>query len=122
MSIAVCRYRESVAFGAQRFNPVPIEGNERARALLVCFEPGQFIAVHRPRVDLTVVALEGEGLLVAGERDESIVPGTIAFVPAGEVHGVPATTRLVVLTVVTPPPTDADHAEVASRLRRGAFR
>ncbi len=122
MSIAVRRYQDAMTFGPQRFTPVPIAGSERARVLLVCFEPGQFIPVHRPGVDLALVVLEGEGLLVAGERDEPIGPGTVAFVPGGEVRGVRATTRMVAVTVVTPPPTDADHTEVAARLKRGEFR
>jgi quercetin dioxygenase-like cupin family protein len=114
---------ESVAsFRPERFTPVPVAGNERARVLVVCFEPGQFIPVHRPGVDLTLIVLEGEGLLVAGTRDESVRRGSVAFVPAGESRGLQATTRLIAVTVVTPPPTDADHVEVMARLQRGEFR
>lgn len=112
----------SAAFRAERFNPVPVAGNERARMMIVCFEPGQFIPVHRPGVDLSLIVLEGEGLLVAGGRDEPVIRGSIAFVPAGEARGLKAITRLVAVTVVTPPPTDADHVEVAARLGRGEFR
>jgi quercetin dioxygenase-like cupin family protein len=66
--------------------------------------------------------LEGEGLLEADDREERVAHGTVAFVPAGEVRELKANTRLVAVTVVTPPRTDADHAEVAARLRRGEFR
>ena len=112
----------SATFRTERFTPVPVAGNERARMLVVCFEPGQFIPVHRPGVDLSLVVLEGEGLLVAGDHDETVGPGSVAFVPAGQARGLKATTRLVAVTVVTPPPTDADHVEVAARLARGEFR
>ncbi len=122
MSATVRSASEAASFRPERFNPVPVAENERARMLLVCFEPGQFIPVHQPRVDLSLVVLEGEGLLVAGGREEPVGPGAVAFVPAGESRGLKATTRLVAVTVVTPPPTDADHAEVAARLRRGEFR
>lgn len=122
MSATVRSAREAATFRPERFNPVLVAENERARMLVVCFEPGQFIPVHRPGVDLSLVVLEGEGLLVADGREEPVAPGTVAFVPAGEMRGLKATTRLVAVTVVTPPPTDADHAEVAARLRRGEFR
>jgi quercetin dioxygenase-like cupin family protein len=122
MSTLIGSYRAAVAFKPERFNPVPIAQSERTRVLLVCLEPGQFIPVHRPAVDIAIVVLEGEGTLVAGEREEAIGPGAIAFAPAGTARGLKAATRLVVLNVVTPPPTEADHAEVAAGLRRGRWR
>ncbi len=111
----------SASFRKEQFTPVPVAGNERARMLIVCFEPGQFIPVHKPGVDLSLVVLEGDGVLVADGREQPITRGTVAFVPGGESRGVKATTRLVAVTVVTPPPTDADHAEVAAKLKRGEF-
>ena len=121
MSALVGSYRAAAAFTPGRFNPVAIAQSEHTRVLLVCLEPEQFIPVHSPAVDLTVVVLEGEGTLVVGEREESIGPGGIAFAPAGTARGLKAATRLVALNVVTPPPTDADHAEVAAGLRRGRW-
>lgn len=115
-------YQEAVAFQPGRFNPLMLAGNERAKVILVCFEPGQFIPVHRPGVDLTLLVLEGEGRLVADEQETTIGPGALAFVPAGEARGILAETRLVILHVVTPPPTDADHMEVMAGLQRGAWR
>ncbi len=115
-------YQGAVAFQPGRFNPLMLAGNERAKIILVCFEPGQFIPVHKPGVDLTLVVLEGEGQLVAGEHEAKIGPGAIAFVPAGEARGIRAETRLVIVHVVTPPPTEADHMEVMAGLQRGAWR
>ncbi len=122
MSTLLRSYRAAAAFTPQRFNAVPIAQSERTRVLLVCLEPGQFIPVHSPGVDIAVVVLEGEGTLVAGEREETIGPGAVAFAPAGTARGLTAATKLVVLNVVTPPPTAADHAEVAAGLRRGRWR
>jgi len=122
VSARVRSAREAASFRPERFNPVAVAESERARMLLVCFEPGQFIPVHRLGVDLALIVLEGEGLLVAGEREERVAAGSLGFIPAGESRGLTATTRLVAVTVVTPPPTEADHAEVAARLRRGEFR
>lgn len=115
-------YQDVVAFRPERFNPTGLAGNERAKVMLVCFEPGQYIPVHRPGVDLTLVVLEGQGELVAGEQEAELGPGAIAFIPAGETRGIRATTRLVLVNVVTPPPTEADHNEVMAGLQRGSWR
>ncbi len=99
-----------------------LAGDARVRVLLVCFEPGQFIPVHRPGVDLVLLVLEGEGRLVAGDREDGLTAGAVAFIAAGETRGIRADTRLVALQVVSPPPTDTDHAEVVRRLQEGTWR
>lgn len=98
-------YQEAVTFRPERFNPLVLAENERAKVILACFEPGQFIPVHWPGVDLTLVVLEGEGRIVAGENETAVGPGATAFVSAGKACGIRAETRLVILHVVTPPPT-----------------
>ncbi len=122
MSIFVQSYADRVAFQPQRFNPVVLAESEHTKVILVCFEPGQFIPVHRPGVDLTLVVLEGEGQIVAGEEEQRVGPGAVAFVPAGEARGIKAETRLVLMHVVAPPPTEEDHAQVMVGLQRGAWR
>jgi quercetin dioxygenase-like cupin family protein len=115
-------YREAVVFREGQFSPVGIGGTERMKAVLACFEPGQFIPVHSPAVDMTLVVLEGEGQMVAGDWEGAIGPGAMIIVPAGAARGIKATTRLVVLHLVAPPPTEADHSAVQAGLARGAWR
>ncbi|HJZ96932.1 MAG TPA: cupin domain-containing protein [Candidatus Solibacter sp.] len=91
------------------------------KAVLTCLEPGQFIPAHRPGVDMLLIVLEGEGQLIAGDQQEGAGPGTVVFVPAGEARGVKATSRLVALHIVSPPPTEKDHAEVMARLKQGKW-
>jgi mannose-6-phosphate isomerase-like protein (cupin superfamily) len=67
---------------------------------------------------MALVVIEGEGTLISGEREEPIRPGSIGFVPAGVRRGVKATTRLVALHTVSPPPTAQDHAQVVAQLNR----
>src|SRR5512135_1023632 len=122
MAVLLSSYREAVSFKPEKFNPVAIVGSSRLKAVLTCLEPGQFIPVHRPNVDMVLLVLEGEGQLVAGDREEVASPGTTVFVPAGEARGLKAGTRLVALHVVSPPPTEADHVEVAARLKQGAWK
>lgn len=121
MAVFLSSYQQAAAFRPERFNPVVIAENERVKIIEACFEPGQFIPVHQPGVDLTLAVLEGTGSLVAGEREEPIAPGTVAFIPAGEARGLKAESRLILLHVVTPPPTDVDHVQVAAGLQRGTW-
>lgn len=122
MATVVSSYKQIAAFQSERFNPVVMAENARGKVILACFEPGQFIPVHQPAVDLTLVVLEGEGVLVAGDQETPIAPGAMAFVPAGEKRGIKAETRLVLLHMVCPPPTEADHTQVAVGLKRGAWK
>ncbi|HNS03646.1 MAG TPA: cupin domain-containing protein [Anaerolineae bacterium] len=122
MAVTFNSYQDAVAFQPGRFSPQVVAGNERAKVILVGFEPGQFIPVHQPGVDLTLLVLEGQGRIVAGDEELAVGPGALAFVPAGEARGIQAETRLVILHVVTPPPTDADHIQVMAGLQRGAWR
>lgn len=122
VATVLASYRQAINFNAERFNPVIIAENERARTMLACFEAGQFIPVHRPGVDLTLTILEGRGVLAAGDSELPFEPGTTAVIAAGDARGLKAETRTVALFVVTPPPTAADHTEVMAGLRRGSWR
>lgn len=115
-------YHQTTNFTPERFNPVVVAENERVKVIVACFEPGQFIPVHRPGVDLTLTILEGQAIVVAGEEEAQLGPGCLVFVPAGETRGLKAKSRLVVLHVVTPPPTFEDHIEVMAGLKRGSWR
>jgi quercetin dioxygenase-like cupin family protein len=115
-------YRDAVRFVPERFSPVAVAQTQRVKVVLTCFEPGQFIPVHSPGVDMALVILEGTGVVVAGDDEASVGPGAIVLVPAGDARGVKATTRLVAVHLVSPPPTESDHAEVQARLNKGAWR
>ncbi len=115
MAVYLKSYQDAEAFRAEKFNPV-------VKAVLTCLEHGQFIPVHQPGVDMLLLVLEGEGRIVAGDQEEIAQPGTAVFVPAGEARGLKAESRLVALHVVSPPPAEADHVEVAARLRQGTWK
>ncbi len=122
MAIVLNSYQQTTAFTPERFNPVVVVENERVKVIVAYFEPGQFIPVHRPGVDLTLTILEGQAMVVAGEEEAKLGPGSLVFVPAGETRGIKAETRLVILHVVTPPPTFEDHTGVMAGLKRGSWR
>ena len=110
------------AFRSDRFNPIELARTPNTKVVLACFEPGQFIPVHQPGVDLTLLVLEGTGHFADDSGEHPLQPGALAFVPAGGQRGVRAESRMVVLHVVSPPPTEADHAGVAAGLKRGVWR
>ncbi|MGI9148156.1 MAG: cupin domain-containing protein [Chloroflexota bacterium] len=118
----LANYRDAVQFAAERFSPVAVTQTERMKVVLTCFEAGQFIPVHAPGVDMALVILEGDGHVVAGQEEGQVGPGAIVVVPAGQTRGVRAITRLVAVHVVSPPPTEFDHAKVQAGLHQGAWR
>lgn len=122
MTVLIESYKQSAAFRPEKFNPVVIAENQRVKVIEACFESGQFIPVHQPDVDLTLVVLEGSGTLATDGREQRIVPGTLAFIPAGESRGLKADTRLILLHVVTPSPGNADHVQVVAGLAKGAWK
>jgi len=111
-------YADLAAFRSEHFNPIGLAQSERIKLVLVCLEPGQSIPAHEPSVDMALVVIEGEGTLISGEREEPVRSGSIGFVPAGVKRGVKATTRLIALHTVSPPPTAQDHAQVAAQLKQ----
>jgi quercetin dioxygenase-like cupin family protein len=115
-------YHQAALFRAERFAPVPLGQTDRIKVVLTCFEPGQQIPVHHPGVDMALVVLEGQGTVVAGDEEAEVGPGTIVIVPAGAARGITAVTRLVAVHLVSPPPSEADHAEVQAKLQQGVSR
>ena len=118
----VTHFSEHLTFQPSRFTPLVLAQSDKTKVIQACFQPGQFIPVHKPDIDLTIFVLEGEGRLATGDVEQPIKPGVIAFIPAGEARGIKASTRLVILHIVTPPPTDADHVEVAKGLQKGQWK
>ena len=122
MATVVKSYKESIAFTPSKFNPVMLAQGDRLRVILANLEPGQFIPVHRPNVDMALLVLEGKGTVVAGDTETEVGPGAMIFVKAGESRGIKAQTRLVALHVVSPLPNEADHKEVMAGLARGTWK
>jgi quercetin dioxygenase-like cupin family protein len=71
------------------------------------FEPGQEHAPHAHEgQDKLYLVLEGSGMVQVGDRTERLSAGDAAFAPSGIVHSIrnPGPERLVVMTVLGPPP------------------
>lgn len=115
--------RTLAQFGAERFTPVTLSHTEHSDMKVVGLEAGQAIPVHHPNSDLTMLVIEGEATLVAGDEELAHAgPGAVLHAKAGEARGIHADKRTVVLVVASPPPTPADHRELAEHFAKGTWR
>jgi len=114
--------RDWLQFRAEAFTAVALAATPRMRVLLVNLLSGQFLPVHAPQVDLAALVVEGEGLCVAGGHEGAVRAGTVLVAPAGAPRGFQAHTRMVLFVALSPPPTEADHAEVGRKFAEGRWR
>jgi quercetin dioxygenase-like cupin family protein/iron-sulfur cluster repair protein YtfE (RIC family) len=104
--------RELARFREDGFGGRVLLDDGRMRVVLVVLEEGQEIPLHSPALDLAVAVLEGTGRLWAGDREQWVMAGDVAIVPAGATRGLRSEGgRLVALNVVSPPPGPADHEQ-----------
>ncbi|MGB3400879.1 MAG: cupin domain-containing protein [Candidatus Deferrimicrobiaceae bacterium] len=115
------RPKENVAFDPNRFAPKPLFESPEMKVIQAVFKAGQFIPVHKPDVHVVLYILSGEGEVVAGEKRRHVREGDLVVVPRKVARGVIAKTDMVVLHVVSPSPTMADHGDMAARIARGDF-
>lgn len=115
------RPEEVVEFDPKRFLPKVLFEAPEMKVVCATFRAGQFIPVHEPDVHVTLFVLSGEGDVVAGKEHRHVKRGDLVVVPRKVRRGVKAKTDMVVLHVVSPSPTQADHGDMAERIARGEF-
>ena len=115
------RPKENAVFDPNRFAPKPLFESPEMKVIQATFRAGQFIPVHKPDVHVVLYILSGEGEVVAGEMRRQVKEGDLVVVPRKVARGVKAKSDMVVLHVVSPPPTKADHGDMAARIARGDF-
>jgi len=115
------RPKEKVEFDPDRFAACPLYECPEMKVVQAAFRAGQFIPVHAPDVHVVIYILSGEGEVVAGEKRQRVKEGDLVVVPRRVRRGVKAKTDMVILHVVSPPPTQADHGDMAARIARGDF-
>jgi len=113
--------KEKVSFDPSRFAPKPLFECPEMKVIQAAFRTGQFIPVHKPDVHVVLYIVSGEGEIVAGEKRHLVREGDLVVVPRKVARGVKAKTDMVILHVVSPPPTEADHGDMAARIARGDF-
>ena len=55
-------------------------------ALLVTFSPGARLNFHTHAAEQILYITDGEGIIATKEKEYTVTPGTVVFIPAGEVH------------------------------------
>jgi quercetin dioxygenase-like cupin family protein len=119
--IIVTSFEKERSYDAHAFSPIPIYATNNYRVILTYFKAGQFIPVHTPNIDLVFLVQSGTGEVIAANRRIQIKPGVIVIIPRGQSRGIKAETDMEALHLVSPPPNDADHEEVAKKLQLGRF-
>ncbi len=115
------RPKEDVVFDPKRFLPKALFESPEMKVVRAAFRAGQFIPVHAPDVHVALFVVSGEGEVVAGEERRPVKEGDLVVIPRKVHRGVRAVTDMVVLHVVSPSPTQADHGDMAGRIARGEF-
>ncbi len=115
------RPKEKVAFDPKRFLAKPLFECAEMKVVRASFRAGQFIPVHAPDVHVVLYVLSGEGEVVAGNERHKVREGDLVAVPRKVKRGVRAKTDMTVLHVVSPPPTEEEHGDMAARIARGDF-
>jgi mannose-6-phosphate isomerase-like protein (cupin superfamily) len=103
----VKRLSSYATFAPDKMTKSTIAQGEFLFAGLNAFEPDQEHAAHTHQgQDKLYVILEGTGTLRIGDQSETLSAGDAAFAPSGVVHSIrnPGPERLVVMTVMGPPP------------------
>jgi len=110
------------SYSEETFTAEEVFRSDHSKVVCGYFEPGQFIPVHAPDSDVTVVVQTGEGIVREGDQTHEVGPGTVVTVSAGEKRGVRADgARLEAVLVTAPPPTDAEHGPVRRGLQQDTF-
>jgi uncharacterized protein (DUF2249 family) len=119
--VVITSFEKERAYDERAFSPVPIYSTNEYRVILTYFRAGQFIPVHKPNIDLVFFVQSGTGEVVADSKRQQIKPGDIIIIPKDHSREIKAYTDMEALHLVSPPPTDSDHEEVAKKMRSGRF-
>ena len=102
------RVREHAQYQADRLAKIALATTPRVQLDLYCVGAGQSQKPHtHADQDKIYYVVEGRGRFSVGGRDDSLSAGEAILAPAGVEHGLlnDGTDRLLVLVVVSPPPT-----------------
>ena len=76
---------EDIAEGNNFFRDEVVTG-EHSQVMVMSLEPGEDIGEEVHDVDQTLIFVKGTGTSTMDDKEYTIKPGTLAFVPAGTKH------------------------------------
>ncbi len=90
-------------FSSEKYSRVPV-GNTKGLMRLLCFEPGQSVALHtHPKSDECFFVVEGKGKITIDREEQDAESGCIFQAPAGVTHGWKnGAHRLILLSTLIP--------------------
>ena len=94
-------------FSDEKMQKVGLFSSERFFLDLYCLEPRQTQKAHaHDGSDKVYLVVEGSGRFRVGKDEVALSPGECVLAASGEVHGIvnDSDARLVVLTLMAPPP------------------
>ena len=94
-------------FAREKMQKVGLFATERFFLDLYCLEPGQSQKAHAHEgSDKVYLVAEGRGRFRVGDQETALGPGEALMAPCGQTHGIENDSdgRLVVLTLMAPPP------------------
>ncbi len=104
----VVRWDESARqFSGDKMQKVGLFASERFFLDLYCLEPGQQQKAHAHEgSDKVYLVVEGSGRFRSGDDEQTLGAGEAVMAGPGEIHGIENDSgqRLVVLTLMAPPP------------------
>jgi len=105
-----------VEFSSDKYVKVPVS-NTSGLVRLLCFEPGQTVALHRhPEGDEVFYVLRGRAEFAVGGERESVEAGSFVRAAAGTVHGWRNGSERLILVSFLIPPSCYGLAEHAARM------
>ena len=97
-------------FSGEKLSKVPLFASPRFFLDLYCLEPGQSQKPHAHEgSDKVYLVVEGRGRFRVADAERTLGAGEAVMAGSGEVHGIEndSGARLVVLTLMAPPPKHA---------------
>jgi quercetin dioxygenase-like cupin family protein len=91
------RLSESCTFRSGKFLPELVYGSDRARAFLLCFQPGQGLPPRADSEEMLCCCIQGRARLTLGEETVPLSAGEIAAAGPGMIRGIEADERCVLL-------------------------
>ncbi len=80
-----------------KFLPQLLHGTSGMRVFLLCLEPGQALPARADSEEMVCLVVEGRAKLMAGEEVVTVEAGDLAGAGPGEIRGIEAIERCVVL-------------------------
>ncbi len=62
------------------------KGEDELRVIVVNFSPGSVNVFHAHTFDQVLYVTAGKGIVATKNEEVTVTPGTLIFIPAGEVH------------------------------------